>query len=517
MEPRTIEAPVDEVVLLEDRAHVYRRARLELEAGRHRLVIEGVAPVIADKTLVGAIEEGAGVVLAGTTIRREMVFRDLDTDDSALGALERERREMDLAIQRTNHELEMLDTHAHALDRLAALTYGDVAVDAAWGRVVDDTWRERLGALRLRERDLRVRGAELGSELRRLGETRSRLQARIARLENPAAADSARIEIDLEVEAATAITLRVDYVVPGACWRPRHTAELLAVEPPRVRFTTEACVWQNTGEDWNHVQLELSTERASLGSEPPRLETDRLRYKKKSETVVVEARQQAIDTAGLGRRTQAAAELPGIDDGGDALNLRAAERVDVPSDGRPYRAPLSVFDSDAELSLVAYPELSPCVFTRTELCNAGAAPILAGPVELIRASGPVGRTQVLYIAPDERFELGWGPDAELRVHRTARVKDATSRLLSSWVSRGHEVEVTLSNLGTSARRVEVAERVPVSEIDKVKIELDLDETTDRAAPDRDGISRWTVELPPRGHHRLQLRYTVKKHEDVAGI
>ena len=50
-----IEAPVVEVTVLEDRAHVVRRGRIELPAGTSRLRIDGVAPVLADKTLCAAL------------------------------------------------------------------------------------------------------------------------------------------------------------------------------------------------------------------------------------------------------------------------------------------------------------------------------------------------------------------------------------------------------------------------------------------------------------------------------
>src|SRR5690606_5568296 len=41
--------------VLEDRAHVVRRGRVELPAGTSRLRIHGVAPVLADKTLCAAL------------------------------------------------------------------------------------------------------------------------------------------------------------------------------------------------------------------------------------------------------------------------------------------------------------------------------------------------------------------------------------------------------------------------------------------------------------------------------
>jgi uncharacterized protein (TIGR02231 family) len=286
-----------------------------------------------------------------------------------------------------------------------------------------------------------------------------------------------------------------------------------------MELVTDACVWQNTGEDWNDVQLILSTERASLGTTPPDLHSDILRVKRKSDAVVVESREQEIQTTGLGtgEDVTVAPELPGIDDGGVVLNLRAARSSSVPADGKPYRVELCRFTSDAEVELVSMPELVPCVFFKSIQRNAGKGPILAGPVDLIRHSGLVGRTQVMFIAAGERFELGWGPEPDLRVKRDTEVTEEKSRLLSAWVERTHEIEVRLSNLGGREHKVKITERIPVSEIDKVKIELDGNETTDGQQPDENGLVTWQVTLPAGGHQRIALAYTLKKHEDVLGI
>ena len=53
-----IEATVAAVTILEDRASITRRGGCSLAAGQHRLVIERVAPVLADKTLLARATGG---------------------------------------------------------------------------------------------------------------------------------------------------------------------------------------------------------------------------------------------------------------------------------------------------------------------------------------------------------------------------------------------------------------------------------------------------------------------------
>ncbi len=530
-EARAIDVPVVTVTLLEDRAHVVRRGSLALASAVERIRVERVAPVASDRTLAVALVEGSGVSVVDARIRRRAVVRLRDGDASASDvrpereALERERDELLQKMADLRAEREGAGRQAAALDRAAALAMGELAEDVSWGAPVDDGWGARLDELAAEQGALGRRQVELDRELERLDAVHDRLSARIAAFDGPAEEERADLEIDLQGAAGAACVLRVDYVVPGACWRPCHTARLFdgdGGKAAQVEIETDACVWQNTGEDWREVELVLSTERSSLGVEPPRLASDVLRAVRRSETVVVEAREQEIDTAGLGTGAETAAravsaELPGIDDAGEVQTWRAPERATIPSDGRPYRVRLGSFRGDAELELVAFPELGPSVLLKSAQENRGNGPLLAGPVDLVRSSGLCGRTSIRYVAPGERFELGWGPDADLRVSREVEALDEKSRMLSSWAVRRTLVRVKLSNLGAEPRRLSVTERLPVSEIEKVRISVDAERVTGRRRPDENGFLRWSVSLEPFGHDELELVWELRRHEDVVGV
>src|SRR5687768_1993914 len=132
--------------------------------------------------------------------------------------------------------------------------------------------------------------------------------------------------------------------------------------------------------------------------------------------LVMSARDQEIVTTGLGA-TREAAEVPGVDDGGVTRVLVAPMAASVPADGRPYRVRISSFRAAAEVARVAFPERAEGVIVRSRQVHAGGEPLLAGPVDLIARGGLTGRTSIKFVAPGERFELGWGPDPALRLHR----------------------------------------------------------------------------------------------------
>ncbi|MBT8495228.1 MAG: mucoidy inhibitor MuiA family protein [Deltaproteobacteria bacterium] len=513
-----IELPITAVVLLEDRARIIRRGSAALEAGVRRVRIADVAPVIVDKS-VSAKVAGAGGRIVDASVGRRVarVHPDADAEEGSLEQLKAEGERLDGKISGLLDDKTVLERRAAGLDEVARLILDEFSEDIGWGRDVTDDWHQRLDQLQKEERDLRLQIFEISQELKDLYSEHDRLGARLANLRDPTRREAADLVLVVETDGGE-LPLEVEYTVPGACWRPYHVATLQTGDEPTVAIRTDACIWQNTGEDWDEVEVSFSTERPSLGIEPPRLESDVLAARRKSTQVVVETREEEVQTTGLGGTTSVvSAELPGIDDGGELIKLRAPQRATVPSDGRAHRVMLGSFESEVGCELIAMPETSPCVFLKSVQTNDSATPLLAGPVDLIRDSGLVGRASILYVAPGERFELGWGPDAELRVKRVDESLREKSRMLSSWITQGYKVEILVSNLGDQARSILVRERVPVSETDKVKIELDHKQSSAQTSVDEQGFVTWEVELPAFAHDSRVLRYLVKRHEDVVGL
>lgn len=516
-ESMSIEVPVDEVILLEDRAHVIRRGSVEVRAGATRLVIAAVAPVLADRTLCAALrgpkgEATAAARIGDVRIRRRRVTCTEDQPEQrrarehALRALGDRKWALEVRRRRVDQALTELGSRASA-------TIGDLAVDAGWGQVDGAAWSAALAAIHAAEEDARAERLALSEEIGDVEAEIKRLEAEIAATRETRDEIVAELIVEIEAAAAGRYALQIDYLVPGACWRPYHRATLraLAGGGSELRFACEGCVWQATGERWDDVLLTFSTERPSLGSAPPRLASEVLAVQRRSEALAVELRDQEIQTAGLGGQGRAAQRLPGIDDGGEALLLRSPARARIPSDGRPYRVPLFEVTAPASEERVLMAELDPAVILKSTQVNTGQQPILAGPVDLVRGGGFVGRTSVLFIAPGERFSLGWGPDSALRAIRTVEQSVEEKAALSSWTSVTSTVKIRLSNLGAEARTIKVIERVPVSEVEKVKIEVE------RLKPDAEGMIRWEVALGGMGRQTIELRWTLRKHGDVSGL
>jgi len=483
----------------------------------------GIAPVAQDVSLRAVlVTPNEAVRLSDASIRRAMRIRRAEKD-SDLRALEDSLVDLAHAFDDAGNARERNEKRYHTLLDMLYKGIHEVPEDAAWGRVNVQSWHDTFKTLFEQARAQQESSWSFYHQQLQLFDDLQRDLRRRQLMSRPDQRFVAWIELDLAADDAFEGRLEVDleYVVPNALWRPTHTARLTTNGQAKLLFTSSAAIWQNTGEDWNDVELVLSTARSSLGTDPPLLRDDLLRAQRKAEELTVEAREVTVSSAsvsGGGGAPSASApssvELPGVDDGGDIQNLVVQGLSTILSDGHPNFVKLFTFESEAETSLVSMPELDVRVFLKTVQKNSSPTPVLAGPVELIRESGSVGWTETLFIAPGEHFELSFGPQGELRVNRYLQMVSDKLDPIDKWHKKLTRVDLFLSNLGDAVQHIEISERIPVSEVEQVRISLDKKHSSEGWKVDENGFSKRTAQLDGNQRGTLTLWWEIATSPDV---
>jgi uncharacterized protein (TIGR02231 family) len=501
--------PVTRVTLLEDRAQVERRGELELPKGVGRLRFEGIAVAAVDRSL--KVEIPGARVLEAKLVRawKEKPKGGLSADASELRktvhALTRE-------LQALTDEYARIEWRRELVLKARADLLREINEAAGFGRVDAEAWRAQLDALSEQEQKL-DEVTRLVATTQALAETKQReAELAIAASEQPDATFTCALEIAVESDGRRA-PVRATYLVPSAVWRPAYRATLRGDE---VQLECEAVVWQHTGEEWNDVELAFSTARPTLGTQPPQLHEDQLRLRPRQElekrVVSVHVREQAIQSAG-----EVSSELPGLDDGGEAVLLQAPAKGSVPSDGQPHRVPLSSFSAKATTERLCVPELSPVISLVARFPNAGKHVLLAGPVDLLRVSGFVGRGALKFAATGETVKLSFGSEDGMRVLRQLEQKTDEARLTGRRTTR-NQVKLFVSNASPIETRVVIEERVPVSEVKDVEIQVLSKECTPAPAlVSNEGIARIELQCAPGATHEVAFVWELSAASKVAGV
>ncbi|SEG07746.1 conserved hypothetical protein [Actinacidiphila yanglinensis] len=564
--PGALPLPITAVTCLEDRAQVERTGTVRLVAGVQRLRIGPVTPLAVDRSLRAEISahpgdgepappdpagDGAAApvenapledappadtpVVAARVVDARVVRAYTPPPPGEPGAdaselrrdvhdLERELREARQVEQRQENALAVIDQARTDLHR-------DIVQGAGAGSADPERWADRLDRV---EQEAETRIGELHRLRRRLhdiGEELREAREALAATEYEPRVLTAYLELVVEAEDAGRAHLRVAHLVPCALWRPAYRATL-AEDRGSVRLETDAFVWQATGEDWSGAALSLSTARPTLAATPPALTEDVLALRERSaeerRTVEVNLREEEIRTVGgesPGEATAAGVPgLPGLDDGGAVRTLSAPYPVDIPSDGRPHRVHLSSFTAPCRAERTCAPELSPLLVTTAHFANAAGHVLLAGPVDLVRGSGFVGRGELAFAGAGEEVRLAFGSEDTFRVVRHVEESRDTAGLtgINQRTVITRRVRLFVSRLdvpdGGGAQEVVIRERVPVSEVSAVEVRVRTDSSS--PAPDEvddEGIVRYTLRLGPGERREITLVHELTASSSVTGL
>lgn len=511
---QVLSSKIARVTFFEDRAEVARLLRCRVTPGSCLAVVTGVTLVIDDSSLVAAVRGGQARVVASSVRRAEVQAASLRASErtSREGEHQAARRrlfEAHRSLDRAEAEQARLQRLLADWERSAARAAHARADQTAALRAAYDELSRALEALFGRLERCRAE-LELAIEAERLASTRQGQAKALA------PRHEATVEIQLSAAEAAEVEVEITYRTPCALWRPEHHAQLspaTAQGPARLLIRTFAIAWQSTGEDWQNVPCRFSTARPSQSAAPPLLRDDLLTLQRRADprSIIIEEREQAVNLATLGRGARRVEEMPGIDDGGEPLALDSKAPASIPPDGLPVAIEIGEQALPCEADLVAFPERGEAAHLRVTSTWTGRIPLLAGPVRVAVGPALLGVASTRYIAPGEPFELGFGHDDDVRVRRSCEERREVVPVIGTQKIH-RRVRLFLSNLGRQPKTMRVVERVPVSELRDLTVEV-TEPGGSRLDP-RTGFARFDLTLAPGQHLELTFGYRIEASSRV---
>ncbi len=519
-DPAPAASRIASVTVYEDRALVTRVLTGPLPAGRSTLRFEGLPAGLDERTLrAGVDERNGGVKVAGIT---SSLTRGTVAADERVRALEAGMEDLAFQAAAKDEALKALSVEKRYLEAYrqfsrAAFSEGTTAAAPAGA-----DWTRTLAFLRERSQAADEHGVILERERRELQERIETLTRSLQQLRTPEERVTRAVEVTLESEKACNATVSCLYQVGGATWTPVYDARF-EPEGKSIDFRYFGAVRQQTGEDWSGVKLTLSTARPSAGADRPRLPALQLSGRKREHRKEVRLEAHLEERAQGGsdgqsppdakEKAEEADTLAIVQDRGPSVTFEIRETATVPADGRPARVAIAASVLKPELAYEAIPKLRPYAYLKAFQNNPTGLPLLAGDVQIHRASGYVGTAALKFTAPLEPMALSLGVDEAVKVHRTVlRETDDEGKGLRNRRVRSRAYDFEVSNFTQSSQTVRLLDQIPVSTLEAVEVTLSP-ATTPGAAPDKDGIMTWVLTLAPGEKRMVHLEFTVAMPEN----
>lgn len=508
-------------------AEVTRVGRLSMEGGEHMILFTdlpaGAMPgsIRVEGRATGPLEIGS------VDTRRVSVSRT----DEAITATERKRVED--AIERLKDQRAVLQAAVEAaeaqktlVNNLAQLPAQTASPHAAASQ---PDWSQLFTLIGQRVAEAQTTILDAQIKMREIDRQIADLTHRLSTL---APAPEQRTEVKVFVNASGALDadLIVRYQVSAASWTPFYDARLATGtqdQAPRLQLVRRASIRQRTGEDWDDVQLSLSTARPNAGSAAPDLRPMLVDY---APDHVLASRPRGGQGAQDGHLKYAPSAAPppkGRTEAlmrGDPAQERQASieaqpfqavyaiagRVAVPSTNEMKRVQIDDMALEPTLTVRTVPKAEAKAYLYAKLTMAAGTPVLPGPVALFRDSIFVGNGQLPLLAPGEEHELGFGVDDLVRVrHAIAEQTHGESGWVSTSKTDVRNYRITVKNMHRRPIQVRVLDQIPVSQKEAIKIELlGRTQPTRRNVDEKRGVLAWDMTLAPDAENVVEFGYRV---------
>lgn len=200
--------------------------------------------------------------------------------------------------------------------------------------------------------------------------------------------------------------------------------------------------------------------------------------------------------------------LPAALAGGFDYVYLASTKMTVSQEDGEVRAPLGTFSESVDAFYRATPGITDTAFLTATVTNKTGRPFLAGPISLFLGSSFAGDAEMSNTGPGGKLELPMGADEDLRMKRRIIPATETTGIFSKDDITTYRVEIEAANFKKKTVKVEIVEPLPKTSNEKIAVELVS--SRPKAAPDTDGILRYTLTIAPGKIEKIELVYRVKR-------
>jgi len=524
-------ATITAVTVYQDRAQVFRSSSVPLKPGSQIIAIEGL-PVLLQEDSVRVEARGtARATITGIEVKRSFLTQTAD----------KRVKDIDAELKQREHSLDALDARKAGL--LAQKAFIE-SIKVAWGeRISHQLSVGKPTTVELNEAMGFVGTNTVKTEdlLRQIEQEKQQIKVQIDALKRKrqeAAGtwrkESKTVEVAVETAREGVLTLDLSGVVSQATWEPGYDVRL-SPDGTSAELTYRAQVRQQTGEDWNNIQLTLSTARPASGGAPPAMHpwrvsfyrpapvaiaaasprTESRAYKKSAKSIMAE--QMADMALAEEEPAPAAFQTAQATTEGTSITFKIPKPVAIPSDNTSHSTIIALEKLPVSTEYTTVPKLAPTAYLTAELVNNAPWPLLAGAVKIFSGSTFVGSASLKQVASGEKFTLPFGNDDQIVVKR-AELKQHKEAGLFGKNRMGYRSTVTVSNLRKEAQTISIKDQLPLAGDSEIKVSLE-EPTLQPTGKMDDGTLIWKIKLAPGEKKEFSYEIVVEypKDREVTGL
>ena len=502
---KEIELKTKKVTVFLSGAQITAHAQLNLLTGNNTLVFSDVSPNInpnsiqvkgLNKVSVNSIqfdvtylkEQKISAELAQLKEKLEVLKDKIAAKQSSIDALETEE-----SVLMQNKKIASTETNT-SLDKLK-----DYA----------SYYRERTEVIYNQLYKIKKERDQFQEEL-------NNVQREIHSLESKNRTSRGKIKLLLNSEVTQNTNLEISYLVQDAGWYPNYELRAENISSP-INLLYQAKIFQNTGDDWNDVDVKLSTADPSLNNVKPNLFPYYLNFNSLAPSppapeVIEVVEDESVLIRGMSSTVRnSSSKLSNLNEVKKmekltVMNFKLPKQYSIKSNDEPLKVKLDQQDVEADFEYYSAPVLDPKVYLTATLKNWQSFDLLPGEARIYFEDTFTGTIFMDANVNTEDFVVSLGSDQNIVVER-----EQVNKLQSKSFFRNNsivekEYEISIKNNKNEAVEVKLEDRIPISQNSDIKVSDEVYEGADLNK--EKGILTWNVELESKSKVTKKFAFKV---------
>ncbi|TNE81796.1 MAG: mucoidy inhibitor MuiA family protein [Bacteroidetes bacterium] len=369
-------------------------------------------------------------------------------------------------------------------------------------------YQKQLTQIKKGQLDSKMRQAEL--ELK-IEETQNRLREfEYSNTQN-------EYEIVLTVSTKTAqrnASFEVSYFVQNASWMPVYDIRVNDLKSP-VKLQYKARLYNTSGENWDNVNLHLSSGNPNLSGVPPELQPQRLIYTdaQKSSGKGVYNSYRGVDNNGyqeyegqIVQKSKAKKNDLNIN-----FEFEVNTKVRVPSDREGLLIDLAEHQLNGHYSYRTVPKKDVSAFLLTNITGWEDLSLLPGVANIYFESTYLGDTYIEPGITGDTLDISLGRDRGVVVERNKLPEFCTTNFSGSKKKEILVYEIVVKNVKKEAVSIQILDQVPLST--NKEIDVDVKDISGAEWNKETGELQWLKTIAPGETIKLRISYEVRFPKD----
>jgi uncharacterized protein (TIGR02231 family) len=510
-----IESKVVSATVFKNRALVTREADCSIKKGKHKIVFSNLPVDLLDET-VRVSAEGIKIL----DVKVEQRFTP-ETQQKIIKLMEHSIDSLQQLIKLSDDRIAVYSSKKEFVEALKAKAALNISEKMLTVNYSPKEWSDMLAYIDNSLTEIYKGTREQNYKKGLYNQEILAIRSEIERSQGLQSKNYKEIIINIESDNKAEVKIFPSYMVQNANWYPVYDARVSSQQKD-LELSYYGLLQQSTGEDWNDIQLTLSTaeplttrsipdfERWFVDTKPLNVNPEQ-NYPNPYNTAT-NVRGGRVQDLQYSVQSEKKVMMEEVYTNVNAKELSTTFEVpsanSIPSDNSQHKVTIAISRMPVEFRYTTMPKMVKGVFLKGKITNQKEYPLLAGIVNVYVDNDFINKTNLNTTVPTDTFELALGTDDKLQSKKVLIKKFQESKgFLGGKKQVTYEYEIQLQNNRTTEETVSVYDQLPIPMNEDIKVEL-LEPKKDKSELGNDQKLEWKISLKPGDKKSLPFKFQV---------